>query len=92
MEIWVQFEPSGLSLRAVNRIKSNGRPIVLGIRLDRFDHQLEFVGAVDLARNEIAEIWLHAVGFGEVVQAINGMIGMVELEEDRTASSACHLE
>jgi hypothetical protein len=29
-----------LAFRAVNRSRSDGRPVVLGIRLDRFDHQI----------------------------------------------------
>jgi len=55
---------------------------VLGIRLDRFDHQIEFIGAVDLARNAVVGAWLHGVGFGEVMQAINAVSGMVEHHED----------
>ena len=58
--------------------RSTGRPVVLGIRLDRFDHQVEFVGAVDLARNAVVGAWLHSVSFAEVMQAINAVSGMIE--------------
>ena len=56
---------------------------MLGIRLDRFDHQVEFVGAVDLARNAVVGAWLHGVSFAEVMQAINAVSGMIEHHEDR---------
>lgn len=75
---------SGLSFCVVNRSRSDRRPVVLGIRLDRFDHQIQFIGAIDLARNAVVGVWLHGVGFGEVMQAINAVSGMVEHHEDRT--------
>ena len=56
---------------------------MLGIRLDRFDHQTQFVGAVDPARNVVVGAWLHGVGFGEVMQAINAVSRMVKDHEDR---------
>ena len=59
---------------------------MLGIRLDRFDHEIEFIGAVDLARDAVVGAWLHGVGFGEVMQAINAVSGMVEHPEDHTTS------
>ena len=37
-----------------------------------------------LARNAGVGAWLHGVGFGEVMQAINAVSGMVEHHEDRT--------
>jgi hypothetical protein len=51
---------------------------VLGIQADRFDHQIEFVGTVDFARDAVVGVWPHGVGFGEVIQAINVASGMVE--------------
>ncbi len=56
---------------------------MFGIRLDRFDHQIEFVGAFDLARNAVIGVWPHGVGFGEVTQAINAVSRMVKHHEDR---------
>ena len=56
---------------------------MFGIRLDRFDHQIDFIGAVDLARYAVVGAWLHGVGFGEVMQPINAASGMVEHHEDR---------
>ena len=59
---------------------------MLGIRLDRFDHQIQFVGAVDLARDAVVGVWLHGAGFGEVMQAINAVSGMVEHHGDRAGA------
>jgi hypothetical protein len=36
---------------AVSRSENAGGPRVSGVRPDRFDHEVEFVGAVDLARH-----------------------------------------
>jgi hypothetical protein len=47
-----------------------GRPVVLGVRLDRFDHPVEFVGTADLAEQTVVMARHEAVGFGEVLQPI----------------------
>ena len=44
---------------------------MFGVRLDGFDHEVEFVGAVDLARYAVVLAWRDEQGFGEVVQPIN---------------------
>ena len=36
--------------RAVSRNKNIGAPSLSGVRQDRFDHQVEFIGAVNLTR------------------------------------------
>ena len=36
--------------RAVSRNRSSGNPTVFRVQADRFDHEIEFVGASDLAR------------------------------------------
>ena len=59
--------------RAVNKSRSIGTPSVFGVRPDRFDHQVEFIGAVDLARYAIRLIGRDELGFGEVVQTINAL-------------------
>ena len=78
-----EIKPSGLTFRVVKRSRSDRTPAVLGIRLDRFDYQIQFVGTVDLARDAVVGVWLHGVGFGEIMQAINAVGGMVEHHEDR---------
>jgi len=37
-----------LSFRAVIRNRNTGRPVVFGIRLDQFDHQIQFVGGLSI--------------------------------------------
>jgi hypothetical protein len=62
---------AGLTSRAVIRRKSNRRPPVFGVQLDRFDNQVEGVHAVDLACHAIGTAWNGAEAFGEVEQTIN---------------------
>ena len=57
--------------RAVSRDRSSGNPAAFRVQADRFDHQIEFVGAVDLARYAVGRIGPDEVGFGEVVESIN---------------------
>ena len=59
---------------------------MLGVVFDRFQDQIEFVGTVDLARDAVVGVWLHGVGFGEVIQGINAASRMVEHEENRTGT------
>jgi hypothetical protein len=47
-----------------------GRPVVLGVRLDRFDHPVELIGDADLARHTVGLAKREAVGFGEGLQPI----------------------
>jgi len=56
---------------------------VFGVRPDRFDHQVEFIGAVDLARYAIRPIGRDELGFGEVVQTINALSVAVLHQEHR---------
>ena len=44
------------SSRAVRGSRSMGRPALLGVQLDRFDHQVESIGAVDFACHAISLI------------------------------------
>ena len=69
--------------RAVNKSRSIGRPGVFGVRPDRFDHQVEFIGAVDLARYAVGLIRRDELGFGEVVQTINALSVAVLHQEHR---------
>src|ERR1700686_4674640 len=53
----------GQCSRAVSRNRNSGRPRVSGVRPNRFDHEVEFVGAVDLARYAAGHIGLDELGF-----------------------------
>ncbi|MBC7924454.1 MAG: hypothetical protein H7039_02250 [Bryobacteraceae bacterium] len=44
-----------------------------GVRPDRFDHEVEFVGAVDLARYSVGHIGLDEQGFGKVMKSVNAL-------------------
>ena len=59
--------------RAFNMSRSIGTPGVLGARRDRFDHQVEPISAVDLARYAIRHVRRDDQGFGEVVQTIDAL-------------------
>ena len=57
---------------------------MLGVGSDRFDHQVEFIGAVDFARHAIGLARHEVVGFGEVMQSINTLGVAVEQQQHRT--------
>jgi hypothetical protein len=44
---------------------------MLGVEADRFDHEVEFVGAVDFACDAISHIGLHTQSFAEVIEPVN---------------------
>jgi hypothetical protein len=46
-------------------------PSVSGVRPDRFDHQVEFIGAVNPAHSAVRPIGRNEQGSVEVLQAIN---------------------
>ena len=54
-----------------SRKRGRGRARVFVIRLDGFDHEIEFVGAVNLSGNAVVFVWRDDPGFGEVVQPVN---------------------
>ena len=58
-------------------------PSVSGVRPDRFDHQVEFIGAVNLARSVVRPIRRNELGFVEFVQAINALGVAVPHQERR---------
>ena len=67
--------------RAVSRNRSNGNPAGFRVRADRFDHQIEFVGTVHLARYAIGHVGPDELGFGEVIEPINPLRVAVAREE-----------
>jgi hypothetical protein len=66
------------------RNKNIGTPTLSGVRQDRFDHQVEFIGAVNLTRYAVRLIRRDELGFGEVVQTINAL-GVAVLHQERRA-------
>jgi hypothetical protein len=56
---------------AVSRNRSSGNPAVFRVQADRFDHEIEFVVAIDLARYAVGHAGPDELGFGEVVESIN---------------------
>ena len=59
---------------------------MLGIRLDGFDNQVQFVGAVDLPRNAVILARCGCVGFGEVMQPIDAACRVIPHEQDGTGA------
>jgi hypothetical protein len=47
---------------------------VLGVQADRFDHEVELIGAVDLARYAVGHSGLDELGFGEVVDLVFDLV------------------
>ena len=41
------------------------------VRLDGLNHEIEFVGAVDLPGEAVVFAWRNGSGFGEVIQTVN---------------------
>ena len=57
---------------------------MFGVGPDRFDHQVQFIGAIDLARHAIGLARHEVVGFREVMQAINTLRVAVDEQQHRT--------
>jgi len=72
--------------RAVSGTRSCGMPFVLGVPLDRFDHQVECVDAVDFAGHAVGTAWREATAFGEVEQAIHTPGVEVQHDQHRARS------
>jgi hypothetical protein len=51
------------------------------VRADRFDNQVEFVGAVDLACYTIGHVRADELGFGEVIEPVNTLGIAIEHKE-----------
>jgi len=56
---------------------------MFGVRPDRFDHEVEFVGAIDLARYAVGHIGPDELGFGEVMEPVNTLRVEVPQQEHR---------
>jgi hypothetical protein len=57
---------------------------VLGVEPDRFDHEVEHIGAVDLARYRVGHSGPEEQGFGEVIEPVNALRVEVLQQEHRT--------
>ena len=63
---------------------STGNPWVFGVEPDRFDHEVEFVGAVNLACYRVGHSGPEEQGFGEVIEPVNALRVEVPQQEHRT--------
>ena len=46
---------------------------MLGVEANRFDHEVKFVGAVDLARYAVGHTGPDELGFAEVIEPVNSL-------------------
>jgi len=59
---------------------------VLGVQLDGLDHEIEFIGAVDLPEDAVVLARRGRVGLGEVMQPIYAASRVISHEQDRTGA------
>jgi hypothetical protein len=57
---------------------------VFGVRPDRFEHEVELIGAVDLARYQVGHSGPEEQGFGEVIEPVNALRVEVPQQKHRT--------
>ena len=57
---------------------------MFGVEADRFDHEIEFVGAVDFARYTVSHTGLDELSFCEVIEPVNPL-RVVVLEQEHRA-------
>ena len=62
---------------------------MFGVGPDQFEHQVQFIGAIDFARHAIGLARHEVVGFGEVVQPINTLCVAVHEQQHRTRPVLC---
>ena len=60
---------------------------MFGVRFDRFDHEVKFVGTVDFAKDAVGLIGQDALGFGEVVEPVDAA-GIAVFHEEHGALGA----
>lgn len=56
---------------------------MFGVRPDRFNHEVELAGAVDLARYAVGHVGPDELGFGEVIEPVNALRIEVLQQEHR---------
>jgi hypothetical protein len=69
------------NLPRLSRNRSTGNPAAFRVQADRFDHEVKFIGAVDLARHTVGHAGPDEVGFGEVIEPVNPLCIVVLHEE-----------
>ena len=62
---------------------------MIGVETDRFDHEVEFVGTVDFARDAISHVGLHALSFAEVIESVNALRVAILQQEQSGLETAC---
>jgi len=67
--------------RAVSRNRNFGNPALFRVQADRLDDEIEFIGAVDLARHAVGHIGPDELGFGGVIEPVNPLRVAVLHEE-----------
>jgi hypothetical protein len=75
------FQSIELFLRAVRGSESCGRPWMLRVWLDGLDDQVELIGAVDLSEYAVIAARQDVLGFGEVVELVNPVRGVISHDE-----------
>ena len=60
---------------------------MFGIDLDRFQDQVQFIGAVDFPKHTVDMVWRDDLGFGEVIEAIDP-VGMQVFHDENRALAA----
>ena len=59
---------------------------MLGVGLDRFDYEIQAIGAVDLAGDAVGLARLHANGLGEVMEPIDALRVAIKDEQHRAGA------
>jgi hypothetical protein len=59
---------------------------MLGVEADRFDHEVQFVGAIDLARYAVGHSGPNELGFAEVIESVN-TLRVAILEQEHCAGT-----
>jgi hypothetical protein len=59
---------------------------MLGVEADRFDHEIEFVGAIDLARYAIGHSGPDELSLAEVIEPVN-TLRVAILEQEHCAAT-----
>jgi hypothetical protein len=57
---------------------------VFGVRLNGFDDEIEFVGAIDFPGHAVVLAWRDGLGFAEVVKPVNPACRVISHDEHNT--------
>lgn len=59
---------------------------MLGVGLDRFDYEIQLIGAVDLAGDAVGLAWLQSNGFSEVMKPVEALRVAIKDEQHRAGA------